>query len=126
MKVKSASGITCYVKNLGRTARFYKTLGFIIKAGDARHVAAYLNWYWIDFLAAAGEKRSAYRKQAAREDKAGAVFMHLSVDDVDAFHKWLGSKGIKPAGRPEDTAWGTREFLLHDPDGYNLVIFRRR
>jgi predicted lactoylglutathione lyase len=28
MKVNSISGITCYVKDLTKTAKFYKTIGF--------------------------------------------------------------------------------------------------
>jgi hypothetical protein len=35
MKIKSVSGITCYVKNLNKTAKFYETLGFDIRKREA-------------------------------------------------------------------------------------------
>jgi uncharacterized glyoxalase superfamily protein PhnB len=48
------------------------------------------------------------------------------VDDVDAFHKFLVSKGLRPAGKPQDEPSGNREFIVRDPDGYALVIFKRK
>ncbi len=32
MKIKSVSGITCYVKNLNKTAKFYETPSFETKS----------------------------------------------------------------------------------------------
>lgn len=125
MKIKSVSGITCFVKDLARTARFYETLGFEVKKKDANHVAVYSNWFWIDFLTAAKEARPEYKKEAALSGKGGGLYIYLSVDDIDGFHKALLSKGIKPDGEPRDAS-GNREFVLRDPDGYKLVIFRRK
>lgn len=126
MKIKSVSGITCYVKNLNKTAKFYETLGFDIRKREADHITAYSNWFWMDFVASDKEERAAYKKSANLPDKAGAVYVYLSVDDVDAFHKELIAKGLKPASEPRDWPSGNREFLIHDPDGYNLVIFKRK
>jgi catechol 2,3-dioxygenase-like lactoylglutathione lyase family enzyme len=50
MKIKSVSGITCYVKDLDTTAQFYEALGFEIKKRESNHVTAYSNWFWMDFL----------------------------------------------------------------------------
>jgi len=58
--------------------------------------------------------------------KGTGVFLYLSVDDVDGFHKGLLSKGLKPSSKPQDQPWGNREFILRDPDGYKLVIFKRK
>ena len=125
MKIKSVSGVTCLVRDLGKTVRFYEALGFEIRKREADHITAYSNWFWIDFRLIAKETRAAF-KQAANGGKPGSAFLYLSVDDVDAFHKELRSKGIKPAGEPQDTPWKDREFVLRDPDGYNLVIFKRK
>jgi len=128
MKIKSAAGITCYVKNLSKTAKFYETLGFEIKKSESDHVTVYSNWFWIDFLAIAKNEQAArYQttKGADLSNKGAGMFLYLSVDNVDEFHKHLVSKGIKPSTKPQDQPWGNREFILRDPDGYNLVIFKR-
>ena len=43
MKIKSVSGITCFVKNLNKTAAFYESLGFEIRKREANHITAYSN-----------------------------------------------------------------------------------
>lgn len=116
MKIKSVSGFTCTVKSLGKTVKFYEALGFETRKKEKDHVTVYSNWFWIDFLAADKEDRA---------KKGSGLFIYLSVDDVDAFHKALVAKGMKPAGAPRDSR-GNREFILRDPDGYNLVIFKRK
>src|SRR5690348_2358875 len=120
MKIKSVSGVTCYVKNLSKTIRFYEALGFETRKSDATHAALYSNWFWIDFLAIARNERPDFTKGADLEKKGAGVFLYLSVDDVDVFHKELIAKGVKPKTKPQDQPWGNREFLLRDPDGYNL------
>lgn len=124
MKIKSVSGFTCYVKNLKKTARFYEALGFEVRKQEPDHITVYSNWFWIDFLDASRPAAPGLR-QAAAAGKGAGLFIYLSVDDVDRFHKELSSKGLKPATQPQDRL-GNREFVLPDPDGYNLVIFKRK
>jgi len=119
MKIKSVSGIACYVKNLKKTAAFYETLGFDIKKREAKHITAYSNWFWIDFLAIGKDER-------AKPTEGDGALIYLSVDNVDEFHAYLLSKKLKPATQPQDQPWGNREFILLDPDGYQLVIFKRK
>ena len=126
MKIKSVSGITCYVKNLNKTVAFYETLGFETKKKDADHAALYSNWFWIDFLVIAKNERTEFIKGADLSNKGAGLFLYLSVDDVDEFHKTLLSNGLKPLTKPQDQPWGNREFIIRDPDGYNLVIFKRK
>ena len=40
----------------------------------------------------------------------------------NAFNTFSGST---PASQPQDYAQGFRNFVIHDPDGYNLVLFKR-
>lgn len=119
MKIKSVSGIACYVKNLNKTIAFYETLGFETKKQDTTHATLYSNWFWIDCLAIGKDER-------AKPEKGTGVVIYLSVDNVDEFHAYLISKKIKPAAKPQDQPWGNREFSLRDPDGYELVIFKRK
>jgi uncharacterized glyoxalase superfamily protein PhnB len=126
MKIKSVSGISCYVKNLSKTVKFYEALGFEVKKKDATHITVYSNWFWIDFIAMDKEARPEFKKEAQLSSKGTGVFTYLSVDNVDEFYKELVSKGMKPSSEPQDQPWGNREFILHDPDGYKLVIFKRK
>lgn len=49
--------------------------------------------------------------------------VHLSVDDLDARYAELSGKGLA-LFPPEATHWGTRWFLVRDPDG-NLIAFEQ-
>ena len=125
MKIKSVSGFTCYVKSLSKTAKFYESLGFEVRKREPDHITVYSNWYWIDFIATEKEERPEYKEYAAAS-RTGGLLPYLSVDNVDEFYEDLRSKGIKPSSKPQDTAYGNREFIIHDPDGYALVIFKRK
>jgi catechol 2,3-dioxygenase-like lactoylglutathione lyase family enzyme len=47
--------------------------------------------------------------------------VHLDIHDVDARFRAL-PKGTHVVIEPEDTHWGTRWFVVRDPDG-NLIAF---
>jgi uncharacterized glyoxalase superfamily protein PhnB len=49
----------------------------------------------------------------------------LSVDDVDSTYQELVDKGLTPSSQPREWPWGNREFVIRDPDGYKLVIFKK-
>ena len=74
MKIKSVAGITCYVKDLDKTANFYETLGFEIKKRASNHVTAYMNWFWIDFLDIAKEDKPEFQKEANLINKGASCF----------------------------------------------------
>jgi uncharacterized glyoxalase superfamily protein PhnB len=57
--------------------------------------------------------------------KVNSISLYIKVDDVGAFHKAVVSKGLEPAGDPARQPSGNREFVLRDPDGYNLVFFQK-
>lgn len=50
--------------------------------------------------------------------------VHLTVDDLDARYAELAAKGL-PLFAPETTHWGTRWFVVRDPDG-NLIAYESR
>ena len=47
--------------------------------------------------------------------------VHLDIHDIDARFKML-PKGEHVVVKPEATHWGTRWFVVRDPDG-NLIAF---
>jgi predicted lactoylglutathione lyase len=126
MNMKSIAGITCYVRDLKKTAEFYEALGFQFKDKESDHMSVYLNWFWIEFLPTSIEKEFGSSKKAGIETQNSDSYLYISVDNVDDAYKNLLSKGLKPSGEPQNTSRRNREFLIRDPDGYNLVFFKRK
>ncbi|MEM6990964.1 MAG: VOC family protein [Myxococcota bacterium] len=111
------------VRDVRKSARWFcERLGFSPRfadndedpryAGVVRDgVEVHLQWHGPDEWAA-GLDAAAYR---------------FVVDDPDALHAEYAAAGVLPAGKVvEDTAWGTREFGLYDPDGNALFFYRDR
>jgi predicted lactoylglutathione lyase len=117
MDLKSVSGLTFFVKDINKTAKFYKTLGFKIEKHEKDYLLVRLNWFSMDFVAegAGGSKGP----------KGAGLCINISVGDVDDFYKDASAKGLKPASQPTDYPGGFRNFAIHDPDGYNLIMFKR-
>lgn len=126
MKIKSVSGVTCFVKDLDRTAAFYESLGFDIKKRSEKHISAYSNWFWIDFILVEREERPSYIQEARASERGAGVLLYLSVDNVDETYQEMLTAGTKTAGEPHNSPYGNREFILYDPDGYRLAIFKRK
>jgi catechol 2,3-dioxygenase-like lactoylglutathione lyase family enzyme len=108
------------VRDVRRAARWYSQLGFdpIFADNDERptyggirrdDVELHLQWHseqeWSD-----GLDGTAYR---------------FLVDDPDALRATF-AKDLIAAREVTDTAWGTREFGLYDPDGNALFFYRDR
>ena len=53
---------------------------------------------------------------------AGVAF-YLAVDDADAFHATLTERGAPPLTAPDTQFYGIRDFVVQDPDGYDLVFY---
>ncbi len=117
MDLKSVSGLTFFVKDIDKTAKFYKTLGFKMEKQEKDYLLVRLNWFSMDFVTEKGA--------AKQEPKGAGLCINISVGDVDEFYKNAVAKGLKPASEPQDFPGGSHNFVLHDPDGYNLVIFKR-
>jgi catechol 2,3-dioxygenase-like lactoylglutathione lyase family enzyme len=126
MKVNSISGVTCYVKDLARTAEFYETIGFRRGKEEPGRATFYVNWFFVTFIAQDQEDDAELRKDAEASTKGAGLFLYIKVDDVEGFHKALVSNGMKPVGEPELRSSGNREFVLRDPDGYKLAFFQKK
>ncbi|MCX5761179.1 MAG: VOC family protein, partial [Gemmatimonadetes bacterium] len=49
-------------------------------------------------------------------------YIHLLVDDVDAYHREVHSQGAEILTAPTNRAYGLREFTLCTPDGHRLMV----
>ena len=117
MKVNSIAGITSHVQDLARAAEFYETIGFRRGKEESDRVTFYVNWFFVTLVSDSESEVPA---------RGGGLFINIKVDDVEEFHKAVLSKGLKPVGEPERQPSGNREFVLRDPDGYNLVFFQKK
>lgn len=126
MKIKGASAYLCYADDLAATEDFYRKLGLEKVENTGSRVIIYINWYRIDFVKAGADDYAEYKSEAESSHRGDGVFFYFSVDDVDAAFEEVKSNGLKPATDPQNTAWGTYEFILPDPDGYKLVFFTRK
>lgn len=124
--MKSIAGIVCYVKDIKKTAKFYKALGFTFVENKPDYLSLRLNWFWIDFHSQDKEDKPEFQKEANLTNKGAGLFVYISVENVDDFYKVVLSKGLKPSSEPRDWPWGNREFVLRDPDSYKLVFFKRK
>lgn len=126
MRLRSVSGLVFYVKDIKKTAAFYEALGFRFDKNEPDHLSVRLNWFWMDFHPQDQENKPDFQKEAVLEPKGAGLFIYVSVDDVDEFYEGLIAKGLKPSSQPKDWPWGNREFVIRDPDGYKLVIFKKK
>lgn len=59
--------------------------------------------------------------EAAAGAESGRPMMHLDIHDIDTRFRSL-APGTHVVTPPQETAWGTRWFVVRDPDG-NLIAF---
>jgi catechol 2,3-dioxygenase-like lactoylglutathione lyase family enzyme len=126
MKVNSISGLTCYVKDLARTAEFYETIGFRRGKEEPDRATFYVNWFFVTFVAQDREDDAELRKEVEAATKGAGLLVYIKVDDVEGFHEAVLSKGMKPATEIRKVSRAQREFVLRDPDGYRLVFFEKK
>lgn len=51
-----------------------------------------------------------------------SYFAYFHVDDIDALHAELASRGAIIAQPPADKPWGMREMALATPDGHRMMV----
>jgi catechol 2,3-dioxygenase-like lactoylglutathione lyase family enzyme len=118
MKVNSISGITCQVEDLSRTAAFYEAIGFRRGKEEPDRVTFYVNWFFMTFIA--------QDRDAEHPAKGAGMVTYIKVDDIDGFYEDVLAAGMEPDSEPEVRTKGSREFVLRDPDGYQLAFFYKK
>lgn len=105
------------VQDLARsTAHYRDVLGFV---EDDIHSPGWSFLSHGSFSLMLGECRD---EVSAGETGNHSWFIHLLVDDVDAYHREVSARGAKVLQPPTDRAYGLRELLLETPDGHRLMI----
>ena len=63
-----------------------------------------------------------FAKGRDRQKGAGLRFFCTTPQDVDQLAAAIKERGGKLAHEPTDQPWGTRDFGVVDPDGFNISI----
>ncbi|MGA2756640.1 MAG: VOC family protein [Solirubrobacteraceae bacterium] len=111
------------VKDLDRSAAFYRHIGFEERArtqvGDAAVIAV---------LGLAGEPNRLQLTQplGSTPPPAGGSYLVVEVPDLDAARHELARSSIEPVLLPPpDTEHGTRTAVFRDPDGHGVELMQR-
>lgn len=108
-------------RDWGKSFHFFtETLGWKVKNrfGDAADAGRFAELAYQDFaliLAEDHDLTDAAKKPATYLTK-GKISLHFETADVDATFAKI-QDGAHVVTRPENTHWGTRWFVVEDPDG---------
>ena len=110
--IESISAVTLGVRDMARSVRFYRALGFQLRYGgeDASFTSFHVGNGYLNLL------------PQAPEGWWGRLILYVS--DVDAMHRRVLEAGVTPDFEPQDAPWGERYFHVLDPDGHELSFAR--
>lgn len=102
-------------------AWYRDVLGFIVaeemqregKLVGARIMAGVVNFLLV---------QDDFAKGRDRQKGAGLRFFCVTGQDIDQLAAAIRQRGGQLAQEPTDQPWGTRDFSIVDPDGFNLSI----
>ncbi len=104
------------IKDLDKTAEFYKNLGFEIQRSDDA-IRIIFGDYRFAFIKEKDDSRKSI------EPKGIGISIFFEVDNIDNYFNTLRCKNIVLNSEPQNQPWGKRELVVIDPDGYKLVFF---
>jgi catechol 2,3-dioxygenase-like lactoylglutathione lyase family enzyme len=115
IRLKAVNHLTYNVTNKERALRFWEdVLGVkqIPKMVDAEHII------WLQLPSGTMVHLIENAEGASKPSHHGA----FEVDDIEAAHKAITSKGITPEGPIGTRKDGQRVFFIKDPDGNRIEI----
>jgi catechol 2,3-dioxygenase-like lactoylglutathione lyase family enzyme len=112
--IESISAVTLASRDMKRSVRFYRSLGFELRYGgeEASFTTFVVGTGFLNLVL----------QPAASVEWWGRVIFHVS--DVDALYARVLAAGLAPATAPRDAEWGERYFHIVDPDGHELSFAR--
>ena len=124
MVITGVSTLFLFVKNLRRSIDFYKdTLGIpVAREGeqDARFEIDGFNVVIHEDLTQ--DEFQKWKINPKPGERGWGSILTLRSDNVDAEYKRLKELDVCFICEPMSMPWGTRMFLLQDPDGYVMEI----
>lgn len=113
---------TLTVDDLVASLSFYRdVLGFVVDdvmERDGRPVGATIKAGSVEFLLVQDD----FAKGRDRAKGVGFRLYCVTYQDIDQVALDIESRGGRLVRPPQDQPWGTRDFAVSDPDGFNLSI----
>lgn len=110
------------VDDLAASVAWYRdVLGFIVAEEyqrDGQVMGVRLKAGTVEFLLGQDD----FAKGRDRQKGAGLRFFCVTAQDVDKLAADIKSRGGQLTQEPTDQPWGTRDFALVDPNGFNISI----
>ena len=126
--VTGLSHVFLLVSDLTRSVRFYRE--FLERAPvseDARHARFDLGPISLTIHEDLTPAEITIWKVDPMPARRGwGVYLTFPTDDLEQAHRKLAAIGAEILTTPRPTPWGTRMFLVKDPDGYLLELSQRR
>jgi PhnB protein len=115
------------VKDMEKTIEFYtQILGFenTFQLPDPEGNLVHANLVWKDVHIMLGPASPAVPPEAMPYRGSGVDFYILveKEDDIDQYYAMLKEKGANIVQEITDQFWGDRNFVIKDPDGYQLTF----
>jgi catechol 2,3-dioxygenase-like lactoylglutathione lyase family enzyme len=110
------------VSDIDRSRDFYRRF-FGLEVVDSYEDEGRMAWCWLRAGSAELMLQQLAADQQIRLNPAigQSWVVYLRVDDLDGVHRQLAQGGF-PASDIAQTPYGTREFFVPDPDGYELWV----
>jgi catechol 2,3-dioxygenase-like lactoylglutathione lyase family enzyme len=102
------------VDDLERSMAYYKKIGFVFdEPWDGFYAIGLLDGLELHL-------KEAPKNQAERQWRRANEHLDAAagVDGIEAFYEQCVSSGVAIIKTMADTAWGTKDFYIEDPDGY--------
>jgi catechol 2,3-dioxygenase-like lactoylglutathione lyase family enzyme len=126
--VTGLSQVFLLVSDLSRSIQFYRQLLDREPASqDTRHARFELGPISLtiheDLTPA---EVSLWKVEPMPERRGWGVYLTFPTDDLEEMYRSLTALGSEILTTPQATSWGTRMFLVKDPDGYLLELSQGR
>ncbi len=118
------TSLILWVQENESSAKWYKKLGFDLVRSDDDKSIVRLGDFEIWLVNMHDDEQ--FAGDALTSVKGKGMYMYIAVDDIEETHQQFIANGIRPYTRPKDWPWGTREFIVKDPDGYKLCFWQER
>lgn len=123
MIAKIGAFLVLYAKDVQATHNFYTSIGATITQKTEDKVVVELGGYDLHFVLESTEPFGEYQPLTDPFGRGQGVLMYAEVENAESMHQQLVAKGIKPKTQVKLNHWGSKEFWVQDPDGYNLVFY---
>lgn len=118
----NSSFLILYTDNLEATETFYKQLGIAITEKDKRKLVFTLGSLELHFNT--NEPVPEYSHLFHQQERGAGIIFGIEVANVEEQYNKLKTMDLKILSPIINAPWGTKEFMVNDPNGYHIVFWQ--